>query len=188
MKGKRPSIRTATNKDTAFRLKAKNVHGDKYDYSQSVYTKDHEKIKIRCPAHGFFYQYVTNHLRGFGCDKCANEEKRRGFKKEPWIRACGKKKVNLVFLYVLHCYDDSEQFVKVGITKNKITSRFSGENMPYEYDIVAIIGSQPPIIYDLEQRLKLQLKDFKYRPQRLKAGVTECYFAYCKDLILKSIA
>jgi len=35
-----------------FIKKAKKVHGDKYDYSKSVYTGYNNKITIICPIHG----------------------------------------------------------------------------------------------------------------------------------------
>lgn len=55
----------------SFIEKARIVHGDKYDYSESVYPKNnHMKIKILCKIHGMFEQTVTNHLRNHGCKQC----------------------------------------------------------------------------------------------------------------------
>ena len=53
-----------------FIKKAKSVHGDKYDYSKSLYLGSREKIEIICPLHGAFFQLVTNHLSGRGCKEC----------------------------------------------------------------------------------------------------------------------
>lgn len=50
--------------------KARQVHGDKYDYSKSFYTKSSEKIVITCPNHGDFKQCPNNHFAGKGCPKC----------------------------------------------------------------------------------------------------------------------
>lgn len=51
--------------------KARKVHGDKYDYSKSVYTKSKEPILIICPIHGEFWQRPQDHyLKGCGCPKC----------------------------------------------------------------------------------------------------------------------
>jgi hypothetical protein len=52
--------------------KARNVHGDRYDYSKSEYTKSCNKITIICKIHGSFQQNANNHLRGFICNKCAD--------------------------------------------------------------------------------------------------------------------
>ena len=53
-----------------FIKKARNVHGDKYDYSKSLYLGSREKIEIICPLHGNFFQLATNHLSGKGCKEC----------------------------------------------------------------------------------------------------------------------
>lgn len=50
--------------------KAKIVHGDRYDYSKSVYANVAEKILINCRVHGDFYQIAINHIQGENCDKC----------------------------------------------------------------------------------------------------------------------
>ena len=64
------------NKTTVdFIENAKNVHGDKYDYSKSNYTGRHNKLIIICPIHGDFEQEAGAHLSGCGCPKCANERR-----------------------------------------------------------------------------------------------------------------
>ena len=49
------------------------VHGAKYGYTKSQYTKANKKIIITCYKHGDFKQAASNHLRGQGCQKCGNE-------------------------------------------------------------------------------------------------------------------
>ena len=51
--------------------KAKEVHGDKYDYSKVEYKNAREKVCIICPKHGDFEQISNLHLQGSGCPKCA---------------------------------------------------------------------------------------------------------------------
>ena len=53
-----------------FIRKSKLVHGNTYDYSNSIYRRNNEKIEIICPVHGSFWQYPQNHLRGCGCPAC----------------------------------------------------------------------------------------------------------------------
>lgn len=48
----------------------KEIHRDKYDYSQVVYKKAHSKIIIICPKHEEFKQAAAMHLSGGGCSKC----------------------------------------------------------------------------------------------------------------------
>ena len=52
--------------------KAQNVHGDKYDYSKVVYTRNRDKVCIICPKHGEFWQKANQHLSGSGCPRCRN--------------------------------------------------------------------------------------------------------------------
>ena len=59
-----------------FVAKAREIHGDKYDYSKVVYSKMHDYITITCPKHGDFLQKAYSHLNGKGCSKCAKEESR----------------------------------------------------------------------------------------------------------------
>ena len=49
---------------------AKQVHGNKYDYSKTQYIQSDKKITIICPIHGEFYQRASSHLSGCGCPKC----------------------------------------------------------------------------------------------------------------------
>lgn len=61
--------------DTAyFKMKAKNVHAGKYDYSKSHYVNNRTKIIITCPIHSDFLQDAAAHLQGRGCRKCAIED------------------------------------------------------------------------------------------------------------------
>lgn len=61
-------------KDTlkSFIEKAKEVHGNKFDYSKSEYINSKTKICIICPVHGEFWQSPDSHLQGVGCPKCGN--------------------------------------------------------------------------------------------------------------------
>ena len=53
-----------------FKKKATEIHGDKYDYSESVYINKRTKLLIKCREHGDFMQAPMNHLRGQGCPIC----------------------------------------------------------------------------------------------------------------------
>jgi len=60
--------------------RAKEIHGDKYDYSKVVYKGKKEHVTIICPEHGEFQQRANFHLNGGGCPKCgrmAAHEKQR---------------------------------------------------------------------------------------------------------------
>lgn len=55
-----------------FISKAKEIHGDKYDYSKVDYVNSKTKVCIICPLHGEFWQIPANHLLGKNCPECGN--------------------------------------------------------------------------------------------------------------------
>lgn len=71
-KGKSPSIQSAINKTEYFINQAKEIHGDKYDYSLVDYKDIYTKIKIICLEHGEFFQSPVGHLAGRNCIKCGD--------------------------------------------------------------------------------------------------------------------
>lgn len=84
--------------------KARNVHGDKYDYSKVIYKNNKEIIEIVCGLHGSFFQTPTNHLSFKGCPRCAGH--------------------NHDILYLLKCLETG--WYKIGITTGNIKQRISG--------------------------------------------------------------
>lgn len=55
---------------------AKKVHGDKYDYSLLTHFNRESYEDIICPKHGIFRIKLGRHLDGYGCPKCALENRR----------------------------------------------------------------------------------------------------------------
>lgn len=53
-----------------FIARAKEIHGDKYDYSKVVYVDNKTRVCIICPEHGEFWQTPVLHLQGSGCKYC----------------------------------------------------------------------------------------------------------------------
>lgn len=63
-------IRAAAN----FIKKAKQIHGDKFDYSETKYERSCLKVKIKCNrCNQYFLQTPNSHLTGNGCPYCKNE-------------------------------------------------------------------------------------------------------------------
>lgn len=80
LKGKGCSICGVINRGNSktkdleqFIFEAKAIHGDKYDYSKTLYTKLKSKLTIICPIHGEFEQTPKSHLNGGGCRKCGRQ-------------------------------------------------------------------------------------------------------------------
>lgn len=56
-----------------FLERAREVHGDKYDYSKANCRGYSKNIRIICPIHGEFEQIAGRHLAGNGCPRCGWE-------------------------------------------------------------------------------------------------------------------
>ena len=61
-------MKKVTTEDFIFR--AKQVHGEKFNYSKSKYILATKKLIIICPIHGEFLQSPHHHLEGYSCSKC----------------------------------------------------------------------------------------------------------------------
>jgi hypothetical protein len=58
-----------------FIFKAKQIHGDKYDYSKTKYNGSHNPVTINCLRHGKFTQSALSHIyTGRGCPICGREK------------------------------------------------------------------------------------------------------------------
>lgn len=65
--------RTVTTE--SFIAEAKEIYGDRYDYSKVEYKNRDHRVIIICPVHGEFQVYAREHLDGKGCPKCEKGEK-----------------------------------------------------------------------------------------------------------------
>lgn len=60
-----------------FISKAKAIHGDKFDYSKTIYVNGTTKVCVVCPIHGESWMIPRQHLIGFGCRKCGYEARKK---------------------------------------------------------------------------------------------------------------
>lgn len=76
--------------------RSKEIHGDKYDYSEVEYINNSTPVKIFCKKCGkYFEQIPSSHLLGFGCKECGNKEiwnKRHKMTQEEFIES--SKQIN----------------------------------------------------------------------------------------------
>ena len=52
--------------------RAKQHHGDKYDYSSIIYINQYNKIAVICPEHGTFEKWPKDFINGSGCPTCGS--------------------------------------------------------------------------------------------------------------------
>ena len=58
-----------------FIRRAREVHGNMYDYTKSEYVGYDNKLCVTCPKHGDFWQRPAEHLRGAGCPQYSLEKR-----------------------------------------------------------------------------------------------------------------
>jgi len=150
-------LKKRSNADVVIK-KAREVHGDKYDYSKVKYTKMTEKCTIICDCGNEFEQLFSSHLNGRGCPKCSCS----GFDS-------GKKAI----LYYLSVGNGLAY--KIGITNKSVTYRFSGEN--HMVKVLKTWKFDKGIdAYNKEQQILKEYSKYKYQGvPLLKNGNTELF-------------
>ena len=161
----------------------KKIHGDKYLYDKSDFSK--KCIIIECKKHGEFKQNKYEHNYGKGCIKCGyesisekNKESASLWSYINWQKAGNKSKsFNLFKVYIIRCWNENEEFYKIGKTFVSINKRFTISNLPYKYEIVKMFESKGDGIYisKLEKKLQKQNKENKYLPKLKFRGMYECF-------------
>lgn len=84
--------------------KCKKVHGNKYDYSETVYIDSKTPLAIKCRIHGVFHQLLCNHLKGCGCPSCGGNKRMTN---SEYIKTLKEK-----------CTDENISFEKVKYVNN----------------------------------------------------------------------
>ena len=62
--------------------RCKEIHGNKYDYSNYLYKNNLTKSTIICPHHGEFEQRMADHWSGQGCTVCGRNNVSEGILKD----------------------------------------------------------------------------------------------------------
>lgn len=153
----RASIRIKTEAQVI--VEFKEIHKDKYDYSNMKYLGAKHPIVIICPVHGPFEQTPDNHLSGCGCPSCATT----GFDpSKPGI------------LYYLSI--NNGQAYKIGITNRSVKHRYTNIDLAkikILHQVHYINGAKA---YDEERRIMTHYSKYKYKgPPLLRDGNTELF-------------
>lgn len=161
--------------------KANNRHNNYFNYDKTIYTKGDDKITITCPIHGDFSQLARKHLEGRGCVKCSRtkvsldlSKNNNTFIKQGFIN---KAKDNLATFYILKCFNENEEFYKIGITTKNIKQRYKSKaSMPYNYKVIEEIHGDAEYIFNLEIKLKNELAPYHIIPTiTFNGSKTECF-------------
>ncbi len=184
--GRVKTISKQTQKFTDFLNKAREVHGDKYEYFEDEFTNSSNKTKIKCIKHDhIFHQTPNNHLAGQNCSLCGREtltQKQRDINIEPWThhgwveKAKRSKYFDSFKVYVIRCWNEDETFYKIGRSFNKIKQRFKSIAMPYDYEVIKCIEHEDGLEICRIEHESLRLnKANKYVPKIKFGGGNECF-------------
>lgn len=132
-----------------------------YDFSRVVFDKDIEStVEIKCPKHGWIRTRAKKLLAGRGCVAC-NEES---------LMDQG------AMIYLIRCYDEQEEFYKIGITTKSLEARFpDNSRLPYKFDVLSLQNGDRKKLYRFETLLLRLLKKYRYTPKKEFCGRTECF-------------
>ena len=68
-----------------------SLHGDKFNYSKTIYRGNKKKLIIICKTHGEFKQVAASHIKGSGCKKCYDEFRAKNKRKIKFKDGRGKQ-------------------------------------------------------------------------------------------------
>jgi len=163
--------------DTAsFIKKAKEVHGDLYDYSLVQYKNAQTKVKIICKEHGVFEQLPYNHNSGGKCFKCSYLSRE---KEICWTSDRYKDTPTILYYIRLK----KQNLYKIGITKRSIKERFTKEELKNIEVIFEDLYEDGSKAFEKEYKILKENKKFQYKgPKILKKGNTELFI---KDIMMQ---
>ncbi len=166
---------------STFIKQATRVHGEKYNYSKTEYVTSNKKVEIICRNHGSFMQRPDAHVsKKRGCLKCANEQKGKnsvGGYHAGYFQTHPEKKTLPAYLYIVEMICGTDNFIKVGVTINTIKQRYSRTGAGGKHIQKRTLLLKPMPLYEavtLESRILTDLKEYKYFPNYIFDGRTEC--------------
>lgn len=164
-----------------FVRRANAIHDNKYTYGK--YVGAAKKMDITCSAHGVFQQTPASHLQRHGCPGCSNDRKRLlalGGYSESFFRLHPETKEWPATLYLIEFSGAGERFLKVGITRTSIVSRFKSGYRKYCWRLVASVKMTLYEAFCVEQELLANFKRFQVFPkQHHFVGKSECLEHSC---------
>lgn len=159
LKGHEPNIVSAVCPTTYWLNMVYEKRGKHYDYSNTVYKGDHVKVIIRCTKHDiYFKQSPTSHyFQNAGCPVCGKESS------NSIVDSSNSKG----YFYVLKCYSEKEEFLKLGHTIKSVKARYNHKKaMPYKYIVETCIEGSLANVLGIEEDLKRDLIQKRYKPNK----------------------
>ena len=150
-----------------------------YDCLSYDLRSDSEIIKSVINDFGLF-EFYENTFGSISVERRLNERTKKTKKAEDSANARWSKdnkdeeRKNAVqcLLYAIKIYDESESFIKVGITTESVSRRYSGKLNYYQYEMIFSCENTVEKCLEYEQTIKNRFKN--YTPKKQFAGYLEC--------------
>ncbi len=164
-------------------------YGDRYDYSKVIYQGMFIPVKIGCAVHGEYLKIPNNHLNGSHCPKCSSEERASRLHWD-YLERCklDEKLANSdAVLYLLKLKGDNESFLKVGVSSsfNSRLPHYKKDGMTYEILEVVNTTAIQAALLEREVLKYIRENDFRYIPDKVFGGWTECATLESKERLLE---
>lgn len=163
-----------------FLIKAEDVHGTVYDYSTVDYTRSNIPVTIICPTHGEFQQTPSNHIHAkHKCPKCSYEMLPGYYSTQTFIdNDVLSNTIGNLYVIIVCDKNYNQTFIKVGITINSVEQRFASDFFNNDRFIIKILLTKHGKlvdIFNIEQAVLLNFKQYKLIPYYQFGGQTECF-------------
>lgn len=171
---------------SSFVDKATAIHHDRYNYEKFNYINCKIKGIITCKIHGDFEQNADAHINArSGCPHCGSG----GTYSEWYFRDNPEMKDIGGVIYLIEMSNDTEVFLKIGITEKNANKRFASpsKNGGYKCRIILQRDMNMYEAWKLEQKILCDFKDSKYNPSIYFPGHTECLNKLNESMVLKGL-
>lgn len=152
------------------------LNGDMAEFIGDEYNGRLSSLKLKCKKCGCIWERNLDNLqKQVLCPDCYeldgghyNKSSAREHR-DNWINTDA-------LVYTIRCFDDNEEFYKIGITTRSTKKRFCGKQaLPYSYKVIHEIETS---LYDavfIEDELHELNKKYSYVPNIKFGGYTECF-------------
>jgi hypothetical protein len=166
-----------------FVRKAREVQGDRFDYSLAEFKGSHERITIVCPLHGPFEQTAYLHLQNHGCRKCKYLHHPSGYTYQLFKENRELATSLGIFYIVEYDFPGEIPFIKIGITIHDAYTRHKSNWSRVTILLEQVMSMEDAFHHEQVLLHRPDIQQFRYTPRNLKAGVTECFTTDVKPFL-----
>lgn len=166
-----------------FIKKAKEVHGDRFDYSMTDYESSHEPVTIICAIHGKYEQKAYRHIQGDGCSKCKYLNHPGGYTYNLFKENRALARSMGIFYIVEYDFPGEIPFIKIGITMHSAYMRHKSHWKRVTILQETVMPLEEAFHHEQLLLHRPDIQEFRYTPRNLNTGVTECFILGVKPFL-----